>query len=89
MKKDNKAMGLLAYLSLIISALISLTLVILSWVDKTVDLSGFQFVANLFLIIVVVWLAWQYAKTLKKFGKVVFLIVALLAILSSIGVSFF
>ncbi|HHT39654.1 MAG: hypothetical protein RBS76_03075 [Acholeplasmatales bacterium] len=89
MKKDNKAMGLLAYLSLIISALISLTLVILSWVDKTVDLSGFQFVANLFLIIVVVWLAWQYAKTLKKFGKVVFLIVALLAILSAIGVSFF
>lgn len=89
MKKDNKAMGLLAYLSLIISALISLTLVILSWVDKTVDLSVFQFVANLFLIIVVVWLAWQYAKTLKKFGKVVFLIVALLAILSAIGVSFF
>ena len=70
MKKDNKAMGLLAYLSLIISALISLTLVILSWVDKTVDLSGFQFVANLFLIIVVVWLAWQYAKTLKNFAPV-------------------
>ena len=89
MKKDNKAMGLLAYLSLIISALISLTLVILSWVDKTVDLSGFQFVANLFLIIVVVWLAWQYAKTLKKFGKVIFLNDALLAFLSAIGASFF
>ncbi len=89
MKKDTKLIGLLAYASLIISALISLTLLILSWFDKGANLSSFQFVANLLLIIVVIWSAWQYAKNLKQFGKVVFIIVAVLAILTSVGISFF
>ncbi len=89
MKKEKKIFGLLAYASLVISALISLTLLVLGLFDKDANFSNFQFLANLLLIVVVVWAAWQYAKDLKKFGKVVFIIVAVLAILSSIGVSFF
>ncbi len=89
MNKDTKRVGLLAYISLVMSALISLVLLVLSWFDKTAELGKFQFVANLLLIVVVIWAAWQYAKTLKKFGKIVFIVVAVLAILTSVGVSFF
>lgn len=89
MNKETKTMAVLAYFSLLVSSIISLVLLVLSWMDKSADFSKFQFVANLVLIIVVVWLAWQYAKTLKTFGRTLFVIVAVLAILSAIGVSFF
>lgn len=90
MDKDQaKLMSLMSFVALILTAAIQATVFIIGLFDGTIELGWLSFIANIMLTVVVVWVAWQYAKGLSQAWKIIFLIVAILALLGSVGVTFF
>lgn len=87
-KDQTRLMSLMSFVALILTAAIQATVFIIGLFDGTIELGWLSFIANIMLTVVVVWVAWQYAKGLSQTWKVIFLIVAIMAILSSVGVSF-
>ncbi len=89
MKKDQvKVISFFAFAALILSAFVLLALFIAGLLDANFNPQKYQFIAQLTLTVVVVWLGWAYAKGLNKFWRIVFIVVAILAILGALGISF-
>lgn len=89
MKDQGKLMSVMAYVALVLTAAIQLVVWLVGIFDETINLSVLSFIANIMLTLVVVWAAWQFAKDLDKVWKIIYIIVAVLAVLGSVGVSFF
>lgn len=89
MKDQGKLMSLLAFVALITTAVIQVIVFIVGLFDGNADLGVLVFIANILLTVVVVWVGWQYAKDKSNFWKILFAIVAILALLGAIGVQFF
>ena len=88
MKKDQtRLMSMLAFVALILSAIVLFALFIAGLVDKSFDPSIFQFISQLLLTVVVIWVGWQFANGLSTFWKVLFIVVAVVAILGSLGIT--
>lgn len=87
MKDTGKLMSMLAFLALIISALIWAVLFVLNILDNGANLGWLEVIANIFVTVVVVWMGWQYAKGLNKVWKIIYLVVAIIALFGSLGVN--
>lgn len=88
-KDQTKLMSMLSFMALILTAAIQAVVFIVGLFDEQVNLGVLSFIANIMLTVVVIWVAWQYAKGLSKVWKIIFLIVAILALLGAVGVQFF
>lgn len=88
-KDQTKLMSMLSFIALILTAVIQAVVFIVGLFDENINLGPLSFIANIMLTVVVIWVAWQYAKGLSQFWKIVFLVVAILAILGAVGVTFF
>lgn len=88
MNDQGKLMSVLAFVALVATAVIQLTVFIVGLFDSTINLEWATFIANILLTVVVVWVGWQFAKDKSKFWKIVFAVVAVLALFGSVGVSF-
>lgn len=82
-------MSAMSFVALILTALIQVVVFVVGLFDESVNLGWLSFIANIMLTLVVIWVAWQFARNLSKFWKIVFAVVAILAILGSLGVTFF
>lgn len=88
-KDQTKLMSAMSFVALILTAVIHVTVFVVGLFDESINLDWLSFIANIMTTLVVVWVAWQFAKGLSKFWKIVFAVVAILAILASLGVTFF
>lgn len=88
-KDQTKLMSTMAFVALILTAAIQVVVFVVGLFDESVNLGWLSFIANIMLTVVVIWVAWQFAKGLSKTWKIIFLIVAILAVLGSLGVTFF
>ena len=86
-KNQNKLASMLAFLALVVSAIVWTLQIVLGLVGADVNLRIFTSIANIILILVVIWLGWQYAKGLGKFWRIVFIVIAIIAILTAFGIS--
>ncbi len=86
-KDQSKLASMLAFLALIVSAAVWTLQIILGFMDVNVNLGIFTTIANIILILVVIWLGWQYAKGLGKVWRIIFIVIAVIAILTAFGVS--
>ena len=68
-KDQSKLASMLAFLALIVSAAVWTLQIILGFMNVNVNLGIFTTIANIILILVVIWLGWQYAKGLGKIGR--------------------
>ncbi|NMA05306.1 MAG: hypothetical protein GX931_02915 [Acholeplasmataceae bacterium] len=92
MKDNGKFMSMLAYVVLVIIAVVWAILLVVTIleainVNVSVNLGWLQFISNILTTLLVVWAAWQYAKDKKKPWKVIFAIGAIIAVLSVVGVN--
>ncbi len=92
MKDNGKFMSMLAYIVLVIIAVvwaILFTVAVLEAlkVEISVNLGWLQFVSNILTTLLVIWAAWQYTKDKKKAWKIIFAIGAVLAVLGVFGVN--
>ncbi|MDD2260460.1 MAG: hypothetical protein WC123_08060 [Bacilli bacterium] len=86
-KDQSKLASMLAFLALIVSAAVWTLQIILGFMNVNVNLGIFTTIANIILILVVIWLGWQYAKGLGKVWRIIFIVIAVIAILTAFGVS--
>lgn len=86
-KNQNKFASMLAFIALVVSAVVWTLQIILSLANANVNLGIFTSIANIILVLVVIWLGWQYAKGLGKFWRIVFIVIAVIAILTAFGVN--
>lgn len=90
MKDKGRLISILAFLALIISGVLAVTLTLVDvFTDDTVNVRPFQLIASSLTTIVVVWVGWQFAKDLKVFWKVFYLIVSILALLGAVSTLIF
>lgn len=89
MKDQGKLMSMLAFVALILTAAIQVVVFSVGLFDKNINLQWLSFIANIMLTAAVIWFAWQYVKDLSTFWKVVYIVVAVLAILGALGVTVF
>lgn len=87
-KDQGKLMSAMSFVALVLTAVAQLVVFIVGLFDKSIKLGWLSFIASIMLTLVVIWVGWQYAKGLSKFWKIVFLVVAILAVLASVGVTF-
>ncbi|MGI6359827.1 MAG: hypothetical protein ACOX02_02130 [Acholeplasmatales bacterium] len=92
MKDNGKFMSMLAYIVLVIIAIvwaILFTVAVLEAlkVDIKVELGWLQFVSNILTTLLVIWAAWQYTRDKTKPWKIIFAIGAVLAVLGVFGVN--
>jgi hypothetical protein len=86
-KDQSKLASMLAFLALIVSAAVWTLQIILGFMNVNVNLGIFTTIANIILILVVIWLGWQYAKGLGKVWRIIFIVIAVIAILTAFGIS--
>lgn len=86
-KNQSRLASMLAFLALVVSAIVWTLQIVLGLVNTDVNLNIFTSIANIILVLVVIWLGWQYAKGLGKFWRIFFIVIAVIAILTSFGIS--
>lgn len=87
MKDQGKLMSMLAFVALILTAVIQIVVFAVGLFDKNINLSWLSLIASIMLTAAVIWFAWQYVKGLSTFWKVVYIVVAVLAVLGAFGVT--
>ena len=92
MKDTGKLMSMLAFIVLIITAVVWAVLFIFAIlqnvgiVDGAVNLGWLRLISDILVVAVVVWFAWQYVKGMSTVWKVIFVIGAIIAVLGVFGV---
>ena len=82
MGKDSKnnPLGLLAFGAILISAAISVILLLNKFAGLNIPTGVLQTISTIFLLIVVYVTAWSYARTLHTFWKIIYWVMLILTI---------
>lgn len=94
MKDTGRLMSMLAFIVLIITAVVWAILFVIAILANigvidgaTLNLGWLRLVSDILVVGVVVWLAWQYVSGMSTVWKVIFIIGAVIAVLGVFGVN--
>lgn len=87
-KKENNILGVLAFVSLLLSAICMLIVLInnTGWITIGGQIPNLlQLVSYICLVIVVIMVGWSYASTLSNTWRIIYIVIVVLAVLGVFG----